>query len=113
MSNIYTQLLTYYHLQLDKGEVGGGGTLRVWTWYLPRGSMLTINFITRDLKITHPVRLRRFRLKFNGIGRRGFNQQKKVAKIRLRRGFILLAAPDHDSPEKGLSAPETKRFLWW
>ena len=32
---------------------------------------------TRDLKITHPVRLRRFRLKFNGIGRRGFNQQKK------------------------------------
>ena len=67
----------------------------------------------RDLKITHPVRLRRFRLKFNGIGRHGFNQQKKVAKIRLRRGFILLAAPDHDSPEKGLSAPETKRFLWW
>ena len=40
--------------------------------------------VTRDLKITHPVRLRRFRLKFNGIGRRGFNQQKKVAKIRLR-----------------------------
>ena len=40
--------------------------------------------ITRDLKITHPVRLRRFRLKFNGIGRRGFNQQKKVAKIRLK-----------------------------
>ena len=39
---------------------------------------------TRDLKITHPVRLRRFRLKFNGIGRRGFNQQKKVTKIRLR-----------------------------
>ena len=24
-----------------------------------------------------------------------------------RRGFILLAAPDHDSPEKGLSAPKT------
>ena len=40
--------------------------------------------ITRDLKITHPARLRRFSLKFNGIGRRGFNQQKKVAKIRLR-----------------------------
>ena len=29
-----------------------------------------------------------------------------------RRGFILQAAPDHDSPEKGLSAPETKRFLY-
>ena len=28
-----------------------------------------------------------------------------------RRGFILQAAPDHDSPGKGLSAPETKRFL--
>ena len=28
-----------------------------------------------------------------------------------RRGFILLAAPDRDSPEKGLSAQETKRFL--
>ena len=40
--------------------------------------------VTRDLKITHPVRLRRFRLKFNGIGRRGFKHQKKVAKIRLR-----------------------------
>ena len=38
--------------------------------------------ITRDLKITHPVRLRR--LDSNGIGRRGFIQQKKVAKIRLR-----------------------------
>ena len=37
---------------------------------------------TRDLKITHPVRLRR--LDSNGIGRRGFIQQKKVAKIRLR-----------------------------
>ena len=28
-----------------------------------------------------------------------------------RRGFILKAAPDHDSSEKGLSAPEMKRFL--
>ena len=44
----------------------------------------SINFLTRDLKITHPVRLRHFRLKINGIGGRGFIQQKKVAKIRLR-----------------------------
>ena len=29
-----------------------------------------------------------------------------------RRGFILQAEPDHDSPEKGLSAPETKCFLY-
>ena len=44
-----------------------------------------VNYIhTRDLKITHPVRLRHFRLKINGIGGRGFIQQKKVAKIRLR-----------------------------
>ena len=28
-----------------------------------------------------------------------------------RRGFILKAAPDHDTPEKGLSAPERKPFL--
>ena len=37
--------------------------------------------LTRDLKITHPVRLRRFRLKFNGIGRRGFNQQKRSPRL--------------------------------
>ena len=28
-----------------------------------------------------------------------------------RRGFILQAAPDRDSPEKGLSAPKIKHFL--
>ena len=43
-----------------------------------RVSLLLLK-ITRDLKITHPVRLRHF-----SIGRRGFVQQKKVAKIRLR-----------------------------
>ena len=75
--------------------------------------------ITRDLKITHPVRLRRLTiLDSNGIGRRG-NTILATEKGRQdetyigRRGFILLVAPDHDSPEKGLSAPETKRFLWW
>ena len=40
-------------------------------------------YVTRDLKITHPVRLRRFRLKFNGIGRRGFNQQKRSPRLDL------------------------------
>ena len=30
-----------------------------------------------------------------------------------RRGLILQAAPDHDSPGKGLSAPEMKHFLEW
>ena len=39
--------------------------------------------LTRDLKITHPVRLRHFRLKFNGIGRRGFNQQKRSPRLDL------------------------------
>ena len=54
--------------------------------YLPRIHLLcgSILCATRDLKITHPVRVRHFRLKINGIGGRGFIQQKKVAKIRLR-----------------------------
>ena len=59
----------------------------IWLGHDVQNCRIRYPYPTRDLKITHPVRLRRFRLKFNGTG---------------RRGFILLAAPDHDSPEKGL-----------
>ena len=54
-------------------------------WSLPNNLLYKqkVHVTTRDLKITHPVRLRRFRLKFNGIGRRGFNQQKRSPRLDL------------------------------
>ena len=65
-----------------KGQKKVRITATVTVRYRTSGQKAQIT-VTRDLKITHPVRLRRFRLKFNGIGRRGFNQQKRSPRLDL------------------------------
>ena len=76
-----SSFLSLFQICVGKGKTGYEANINLGQCYLDAGnfpiSRTTGIFITRDLKITHPVRLRRFRLKFNGIGRRGFNQQKK------------------------------------